>query len=76
MKTFQYCEDRPEDTVEHMVGHTHPPCPGHCRVVRDVISDGELSRAAVVQAMVRNEGECRLLLQESCRASSGECVRK
>uniref|UniRef100_A0A2H1V8B9 SFRICE_038226 n=1 Tax=Spodoptera frugiperda TaxID=7108 RepID=A0A2H1V8B9_SPOFR len=50
------CEDRPEDTVEH----TMAVCSAwaeHRQVLRDVVSDGDLSRPALVQAMVRSERE-------------------
>ncbi|KLV34219.1 hypothetical protein AB894_15215 [Piscirickettsia salmonis] len=51
-----HCEDRPEDTVEH----TLAVCPAwaeHRRVLRDVVGDGALSRPALIQAMVRSEGD-------------------
>ncbi|XP_050550456.1 uncharacterized protein LOC126910803 [Spodoptera frugiperda] len=52
----RHCEDHPEDTVEHTVA-VCPAWAEHRRVLRDVIGDGDLSRPALVQAMVRSEGE-------------------
>ncbi|XP_050563537.1 uncharacterized protein LOC126912962 [Spodoptera frugiperda] len=51
-----HCEDRPEDTVEHTVALC-PAWAEHRRVLRDVVGDGDLSRPALVQAMVRSEGD-------------------
>uniref|UniRef100_A0A2H1W4U7 SFRICE_029163 n=1 Tax=Spodoptera frugiperda TaxID=7108 RepID=A0A2H1W4U7_SPOFR len=51
-----HCEDRPEDTVEHTVVEC-PAWAEHRCVLRDVVDDGDLSRPALVQAMVRSEGE-------------------
>ncbi|XP_050563617.1 uncharacterized protein LOC118264288 [Spodoptera frugiperda] len=49
-----HCEDRPEDTVEHTVA-VCPAWAEHRQVLRDVVGDGDLSRPALVQAMVRSE---------------------
>uniref|UniRef100_A0A2H1V7L1 SFRICE_027233 n=1 Tax=Spodoptera frugiperda TaxID=7108 RepID=A0A2H1V7L1_SPOFR len=49
-------EDRPENKVKHTVA----VCPAWAEqrlVLRDVVSDGDLSRPALVQAMVRSEGD-------------------
>ncbi|XP_050562634.1 uncharacterized protein LOC126912767 [Spodoptera frugiperda] len=52
----RHCVDHPEDTVEHTVA-VCPAWAEHRRVLRDVIGDGDLSRPALVQAMVRSERE-------------------
>ncbi|XP_050563744.1 uncharacterized protein LOC126913062 [Spodoptera frugiperda] len=49
-----HCEDRPEDTVEHTVA-VCPAWAEYRQVLRDVVGDGDLSRPALVQAMVRSE---------------------
>ena len=52
-----HCQDRPEDTVEHTV-EVCPAWAEHRRVLVEAIgSDGDLSRPALVQAMVRGERE-------------------
>ncbi|CAK1598932.1 unnamed protein product [Parnassius mnemosyne] len=51
-----HCEDRPEDTVEHTV-EVCPAWAEHRRVLVAVIGGGDLSRPALVEAMVRSETE-------------------
>ena len=51
-----HCEDGPEDTVEHTVA-VCPAWAEHRRVLVEAIGGGELSRPALVEAMVRSEGE-------------------
>ena len=51
-----HCEDRPEDTVEHTV-EVCPAWAEHRRVLEAAIGGGDLSRPALVQAMVRSETE-------------------
>nr|XP_032519012.1 uncharacterized protein LOC116771300 [Danaus plexippus plexippus] len=49
----RHCDDQPEDTVEHTVAEC-PAWAEHRRVLRVAIGGGDLSRAALVQAMVRS----------------------
>ena len=49
-----HCVDRPEDTVEHTV-EVCPAWAEHRRVLTEAIGGGDLSRPALVQAMVRSE---------------------
>ena len=51
-----HCEDGPEDTVEHTVA-VCPAWAEYRRVLVEAIGGGELSRPALVQAMIRSEGE-------------------
>ncbi|CAK1579775.1 unnamed protein product [Parnassius mnemosyne] len=51
-----HCEDRPEDTVEHTV-EVCPAWAEHRRVLVAAIGGGDLSRPALVEAMVRSETE-------------------
>ena len=51
-----HCEDGPEDTVEHTVA-VCPAWAEYRRVLVEAIGGGELSRPALVEAMVRSEGE-------------------
>ena len=48
-----HCEDGPEDTVEHTVA-VSLAWAEHRRVLVEAIGGGELSRPALVEAMVRN----------------------
>ncbi|KAJ8733804.1 hypothetical protein PYW07_014355 [Mythimna separata] len=50
MPGYRHCVDRPEDTVE-----VCPTWAEHRRVLVEAISGGDLSRRALVQAMVRSE---------------------
>ncbi|CAK1592748.1 unnamed protein product [Parnassius mnemosyne] len=51
-----HCEDRPEDTVEHTV-EVCSAWAEHRRVLVAAIGGGDLSRPALVEAMVRSETE-------------------
>uniref|UniRef100_A0A2H1WTH7 SFRICE_014380 n=1 Tax=Spodoptera frugiperda TaxID=7108 RepID=A0A2H1WTH7_SPOFR len=53
---WSHMGDRPEDTVEHTVA-VCPAWAGYRRVFGDVVSDGDLSRPALIQVVVRSEGE-------------------
>ncbi|KAJ8716603.1 hypothetical protein PYW07_003230 [Mythimna separata] len=50
----RHCVDRPEDTVEHTV-EVCPAWAEHRCVLVEAIGGGDLSRWALVQAMVRSE---------------------
>ncbi|KAF9421627.1 hypothetical protein HW555_002560 [Spodoptera exigua] len=50
----RHCEDHLEDTVEHTVA-VCPAWAEHRRILREVIGGGDLSRPALVEAMVRSE---------------------
>ncbi|KAJ8717570.1 hypothetical protein PYW07_005500 [Mythimna separata] len=50
----RHCVDRPEDTVEHTV-EVCPAWAEHRRVLVEAIGSGDLSRRALVQAMVRSD---------------------
>ncbi|KAJ8736085.1 hypothetical protein PYW08_006741 [Mythimna loreyi] len=52
----RHCVASPEDTVEHTV-EVCPAWEEHRRVLVGVIGGGDLSRRALVQAMVRSEEE-------------------
>ncbi|KAJ8722226.1 hypothetical protein PYW08_004628 [Mythimna loreyi] len=52
----RHCEASPEDTVEHTV-EVCPAWEEHRRVLVGVIGGGDLSRRALVQAMVHSEEE-------------------
>ncbi|KAJ8709799.1 hypothetical protein PYW08_009803 [Mythimna loreyi] len=52
----RHCEASPEDTVEHTV-EVCPAWEEHRRVLVGVIGGGDLSRRALVHAMVRSEEE-------------------
>ncbi|PZC86367.1 hypothetical protein B5X24_HaOG209086 [Helicoverpa armigera] len=51
-----HCADSPEDTVDHTVQKC-PAWEGHRRVLVEALGGGDLSRPALVQAMVRGERE-------------------
>uniref|UniRef100_A0A2H1VMF3 SFRICE_020784 n=1 Tax=Spodoptera frugiperda TaxID=7108 RepID=A0A2H1VMF3_SPOFR len=66
---YNLCEDRPEDTVEHTVA-VCPAWAEHRQVLRDVVGDGDLSRPALVQTMVRSERDWDAV-SSFCEASCG-----
>nr|XP_032522167.1 uncharacterized protein LOC116773801 [Danaus plexippus plexippus] len=53
----RHCDDQPENTVEHTVAEC-PAWAEHRRVLRAAIGGGDLSRPALIQAMVRSKQSC------------------
>ena len=61
---FHHCVDRPENTVEHTV-EVCPAWPEHRRVLREAIGGRDLSRPALVEAMVQGGAEAWEAVEEA-----------
>ncbi|CAH0695038.1 unnamed protein product [Spodoptera exigua] len=75
MPECRHCEDHLEDTVELTVA-VCPAWADHRRVLRELIGGGDLSRPALVEAMMRSESNWKAVSPVCIYAKEEAKVKK